>query len=51
MAKISEAQRKKDLEVMNKITAKSKFTKKDIEELSEKIKRGAAKRFIEECKT
>ena len=33
-----------DLEVMNKITLKSKFTKKDIEELNEKIKKGIAKR-------
>ena len=38
------AQRIEDLEVMNKITSKSKFTKKDIDELSEKIKEGMAKR-------
>ena len=37
-------QRIDDLEVMNKITSKSKFTKKDIEELSEKIKSGISKR-------
>ena len=37
-------QRINDLEIMNKITAKSKFTKKDIEILSEKIKKGVAKR-------
>ena len=37
-------QRIEDLEVMNKITAKSKFTEKDIRELSEKIKKGIAKR-------
>ena len=34
-----------DFEVMNEITSKSKFTKKDIEELSERIKRGAARRY------
>lgn len=33
-----------DFELMNKITSKSKFTEKDIRELSEKIKRGIAKR-------
>jgi len=47
MKNISKAQRKKDLELMNKITAKSKFTEEDIKELSEKIKRKAAKRFYE----
>ena len=36
---------KKDLEIMNKIASKSKLTKKDVEEISRKIKRGAAKRF------
>ena len=36
-------QRVHDLEIMNKITKKSKFTKRDIEELSEKIKEGIAK--------
>ena len=34
-----------DLEIMNKIASKSKLTKKDVEEISEKIKRAAAKRF------
>ena len=34
-----------DLEVMNKIASKSKLTKKDVEEISKKIKRAAAKRF------
>ena len=34
-----------DLEVMNKIACKSKLTKKDVEELSKKIKRGMTKGF------
>lgn len=33
-----------DLEVMNKIASKSKLTKKDVDEISKKIKRGIAKR-------
>jgi len=37
-------QRINDLETMNKITSKSRFTKKDIEELSKKIKIGIAKK-------
>jgi predicted CopG family antitoxin len=37
-------QRMNDLEIMNRITSKSKFTEKDIEKLSEKIKRGIAKK-------
>jgi len=36
-----------DLEVMNRIASKSKITKKDVEELSKKIKRSAAKKFNE----
>jgi len=36
-----------DLEVMNKIASKSKLTKKDVEELSKKIKSSAAKKFYE----
>ena len=40
-------ERVEDSEVMNKITAKSRFTKKDIDELSKKIKRAAAIRFNE----
>lgn len=36
-----------DLEVMNKIASKSKLTKKDVNEISKKIKRAAAKRFDE----
>lgn len=36
-----------DLEVMNKIASKSKLTKKDVNEISKKIKRRAAKRFYE----
>ncbi len=37
-------QRINDLETLNKITAKSKATQKDIDEISEKIKKGIAKR-------
>jgi hypothetical protein len=37
-------ERVNDLEVMNKITSKSKFTEKDISNLSEKIRQGIAKR-------
>lgn len=40
-------ERANDLEVMNKIASKSKLTKKDVEEISKKIKRAAAKRFYE----
>ncbi|MBU0958134.1 MAG: hypothetical protein KKF56_04985 [Nanoarchaeota archaeon] len=40
-------QRVNDLEVMNKIASKSKLTKKDVEEIGKKIKRGVAKRFYE----
>jgi len=36
-----------DLEVMNRITSKSKLTKKDVEEISKKIKSRTAKRFYE----
>ena len=36
-----------DLEVMNKIASKSKLSSKDVQELSEKIKKAAAKKFIE----
>lgn len=45
--KISEKQRLRDLEVMNRITSKSRFTKRDIDKLSNKIKKAAAKRFFE----
>ena len=37
-------QRVEDLEVMNRIASKSKLTKKDADEIAEKIKRGIAKR-------
>ena len=37
-------QRVNDLEVMNKIASKSKLTKKDVEEISKKIKLGIAKK-------
>ena len=36
-----------DLEVMERIAFKSKLTKKDVDEISKKIKRSAAKRFYE----
>ncbi len=42
-------QRMNDLEEMNKIAAKSKLTKEDVEELSKKIKRSASLRFDEYC--
>ncbi|MBU3924263.1 MAG: hypothetical protein KJ592_05065 [Nanoarchaeota archaeon] len=40
-------ERIEDLETMNKICSKSKLTKKDVDEISEKIKRSAAKKFNE----
>lgn len=36
--------RLKDLEVMDEIASKSKFTEKDVEEIGEKIKEGIARR-------
>jgi len=42
-------QRINDLEVMNRIASKSKLTKKDVEEISKKIKRSAAIKFDEYC--
>lgn len=36
-----------DLEVMNSIASKSKLTQKDVEEISKRIKRAAAKRLHE----
>jgi hypothetical protein len=36
-----------DLEVMNKIASKSKLTKKDVSEISKKIKKAAALKFNE----
>jgi hypothetical protein len=47
VARKSIEQRVNDLEVMNKIASKSKFTKKDAEELSKKINSRMAKRFNE----
>ena len=38
-----------DLEVMNKIASKSKLTKRDVDEISKKIKRASAIRFDEYC--
>lgn len=40
-------QRIEDLEVMNKIANKSKLSKKDVDEISKKIKRAASIRFNE----
>lgn len=40
-------ERIEDLEVMDRICSKSKLTKKDVDEISEKIKRSAAKKFNE----
>jgi len=40
-------QRVNDLEVIEKITSKSKLTKKDAEEISQKINRAAALKFNE----
>ena len=40
-------QRIEDLEVMNRIASKSKLTKKDVDEISKKIKKGVTKRFNE----
>ena len=37
-------ERVEDLEAMNRIASKSKLTKKDVEEISKKIKKGIAKR-------
>lgn len=41
--------RVEDLEIMNKLASKSRLTKKDVEEISKKIKSAAAKRFNEYC--
>ncbi|MCK5624298.1 hypothetical protein KAI04_00460 [Candidatus Pacearchaeota archaeon] len=40
-------QRINDFEAMNQIASKNKLTKKDVEEISKKIKRSAAKKFYE----
>ena len=45
VARVAIQQRVEDLEIMNKIASKSKLTKKDVEEISKKIKSSAAKRF------
>jgi hypothetical protein len=34
-----------DLETMNKLASKSKLTKKDVDEISKKIKRSASNKF------
>ena len=38
-------QRINDLEIMNKISSKSRLTKKDVDEISKKIKRRMANKF------
>ncbi|MCK4647540.1 hypothetical protein KAT24_01255 [Candidatus Pacearchaeota archaeon] len=38
-------QRINDLEIMNQITSKSKLTKRDVDEISKKIKRRMADKF------
>lgn len=40
-------QRVNDLEIVDRIASKSKLTKRDVEEISKKIKTAAAKRFNE----
>jgi predicted CopG family antitoxin len=40
-------QRINDLEIINQITSKSKLTKRDVNNLTKKIKRNAANRFNE----
>jgi len=42
-------QRVNDLEEMNRIASKSKLTQKDVDEISEKIKRSASIRYHESC--
>lgn len=42
-------QRINDFEVMEKIAHKSKLTKKDVDELSKKIKSSVSERFNEYC--
>jgi len=42
-------QRINDLETMERIASKSKLTKKDVEEISKKIKTSAALKFNEHC--
>lgn len=37
-------QRINDLEIMNKIASKSRLTKKDVKEISKRVKKGIAKR-------
>lgn len=41
-------ERVNDLEVMNRIASKSKLTKKDVEEISEKVKKAAHLKFMNE---
>lgn len=38
-----------DLETLNRLASKSKMTQKDVDEISEKIKRSAAIRYHEAC--
>lgn len=48
VARRSIAERISDLETMDKIASKSKLTKKDVEEIGEKIKSRMARRFYED---
>lgn len=43
-------QRVNDLETIDKIASKSKLTKKDVEEISKKIKTSASKRFLNDIR-
>ena len=47
IARAAIEQRMDDLEVMDKIASKSRLTKKDVDEISKKIKRAASIRFDE----
>jgi predicted CopG family antitoxin len=42
-------QRVNDLETLDRLASKSKMTQKDVDEISEKIKRSAAIRYHEAC--
>ncbi len=47
VARRSIEERINDLEIMNKIASKSKLTKRDVEEISKKIKSRMSKKFYE----
>ena len=46
---VTKEERARDLEVMNQIASKSKLTQKDVDEISEKIKKAMHKQFMEHC--